>query len=340
MMMLSCPTLDITDVNEAAIAQYGFSKETFLKRNIKDIQVEEGLLDIQNCIKEDVNGYQDAGVWQHRKMNNEIITVEIFVSRMMIDGLKTKLVLAHDITEKAAAEKKQTAYLEQIRMLTGYLQEIREAERKNIAREIHDELGQQLTALKMEIAWIIKKLTANEKDIEHKFANLLATIDDTMTAVRRICAELRPTVLDDIGLEPAMEWHIQQFRQTTGIKVTMSSATKNLSLSTDIKTALFRIFQESLTNVARHANANTIEVSLNKENDCIALRIVDNGKGFDMAIADQKKTLGILGMKERCIALGGAYEINSKPGKGTTIKVCIPLMLSKEKSDMLNTKTG
>ncbi|MFT3749659.1 MAG: PAS domain S-box protein [Agriterribacter sp.] len=340
MMMLSYPELNIIDVNEAAILQYGFTKEMFLKKNIKDIQVKEELLDFKDYIKEDVAGYQEAGVWKHHKIDETIISVEIFVHSMIIDGLKTKLVLAHDITQKVEAEKKQTEYLEQIRMLTGYLQEVRETERKNIAREIHDELGQQLTVLKMEIAWIIKKLDKNEKNVEVKLTELLDTIDGTMTAVRRICAELRPTVLDDIGLEAAMEWHIKQFQQATGIKVKLISVSEDFHISSDIKTALFRIFQESLTNIARHANASTVQVDLSKENELITLMIADNGRGFDMAIADQKRTLGILGMKERSLALGGEYNINSKPGKGTTIWVSIPLTPSEEKLDILNTKTG
>ncbi|MFT4017745.1 MAG: PAS domain S-box protein [Agriterribacter sp.] len=340
MMMLSYPELNIIDVNEAAILQYGFTKEMFLKKNIKDIQVKEELLDFKDYIKEDVAGYQEAGVWKHHKIDETIISVEIFVHSMIIDGLKAKLVLAHDITQKVETEKKQTEYLEQIRMLTGYLQEVRETERKNIAREIHDELGQQLTVLKMEIAWMIKKLEVNEKNVEVKLTELLDTIDGTMTAVRRICAELRPTVLDDIGLEAAMEWHIKQFQQATGIQVKLLSATEDFHIPADIKTALFRIFQESLTNIARHANASVVQVDLSKKEGFITLMITDNGRGFDMAIADQKRTLGILGMKERSLALGGEYKINSKPGKGTAIRVSIPLMPSEEKLDILNKKTG
>ncbi|MCC6286540.1 MAG: PAS domain S-box protein [Chitinophagaceae bacterium] len=340
MMMLGYPELNIIDVNEAAILQYGFPKEIFLKKNIKDIQVREQLLDFKDYIKEDIAGYQEAGVWKHRKIDDTIIAVEIFVHSMIIDGLKAKLVLAHDISNKIQTEKKQAEYLEHIRMLTGYLQEVRETERKNIAREIHDELGQQLTVLKMEIAWMVKKLNISEKDVEVKFTELLETIDGTMTAVRRICAELRPTVLDDIGLEAAMEWHVKQFQQATGITIKLNSATENLLISADIKTALFRIFQESLTNIARHANASAVSVDLDTEDGFITLTITDNGNGFDMAVADQKRTLGILGMKERSLALGGEYKINSKPGKGTTIKVSIPLMPSEEKMDILNKKIG
>ncbi|MFT3948711.1 MAG: PAS domain S-box protein [Agriterribacter sp.] len=340
MMMLSYPELNIIDANEAAIFQYGYPRHMFLRKNIKDIQLSEDAFNFKDYVKEDVTDYHETGVWKHRKLDGSVIFVEIFVHGMIVDGLKTKLVLAHDVTQRIEAENNQKEYLEQIRMLTGYLQEIREEERKNIAREIHDELGQQLTVLKMEIAWMIRKLNANEKSVEGKLTDLMETIDGTMKAIRRICAELRPTVLDDIGLEAAMEWHARQFQQATGIIVQCNNPPGSVDASADIKTALFRIFQESFTNVARHAEASIIKVDLKQENDCLTLTITDNGKGFDINLADQKRTLGILGMKERSITLGGEYTINSKPGKGTMVKVSIPLMQAEEKMDVLNKKTG
>lgn len=217
---------------------------------------------------------------------------------------------------------------------------MREEERKSIAREIHDELGQQLTVLKMEISWMIRKLDETGNNIEARLTDLLGTIDDTMKAVRRICAELRPTVLDDIGLGAAMDWHIKQFQNSTGITVKINEFRETLDMPSDIKTALFRIFQESLTNIARHAEAKVVNVKLSIIDDFITLTIVDDGKGFDMGVADQKRTFGILGMKERSLALGGEYTIESKPGKGTVVKVSIPVIADKKKMEVLNTKIG
>lgn len=336
MMMLSYPELDIVDVNEAALLQYGFSKNDFLRKNIKDIQLSEDMLNFKDYIKENITGYHDAGIWKHRKKDGNIIFVEMFVHGMLVNGLNTKLVLAHDITQKIEAENRQKDHLEQIRLLTGHLQEVREEERKNVARDIHDELGQQLTVLKMGIAWMIRKSKEGDNNVEAGLTNLLGTIDGTMKAVRRICAELRPSVLDDIGLEAAMEWHIKQFSDTTGIAVHFSNLHKDIEVATDIKTTLFRIFQESLTNIARHAEAKTVNVELNIMEAIITMTITDDGKGFDMSVADQKHTLGILGMKERSLAHGGEYTINSKPGKGTSVKVSIPLIAEKEKNRYIN----
>lgn len=340
MMMLNYPELSIVDANEAAELLYGFSKEMFIRKNFKDIQLSEDILNFKDYIKEDIAEYQDAGVWKHRKADGSIIFVEIFVHGLFVDGLKTKLILTHEVTQKIEAETRQKEYLEQIRMLTGHLQEVREEERKSVARDIHDELGQQLTVLKMEIAWMIRKLDEQEVGIKTKLTALLVTIDDTMKTVRRICAELRPTVLDDIGLVAAMEWHIKQFQTATGINVIFTGFQESPDLSAEIKTTLFRIFQESLTNVARHAEARAITVYLNILDGFIKMSISDNGKGFDMNLADQKRTLGILGMKERSLTLGGVYTINSKPGKGTQVTVSIPIFETERKMDILNKKTG
>lgn len=340
MMMLSFPELNIIDANEAAISLYGFSKEIFLKKNIKDIQLSEDVLDFKDYIKDDISGYHGAGIWKHRKMNGNTISVEIFVHGMFVDGLKTKLILTHDVTQKVEAETKQKEYLEQIRLLTGHLQEVREEERKSVARDIHDELGQQLTVLKMEIAWMIRKLDEKDNNVKIKLTNLLETIDGTMKTVRRICAELRPNVLDDIGLGAAMEWHAKQFQEATGINVSFISFQENYEISTDIITALFRIFQESLTNVARHAEAQLVKVELKILNGFITMSISDDGKGFEMNQTDHKRTLGILGMKERSLTLGGEYTISSKPGKGTQVKVSIPIFETEQKMDILNKKIG
>lgn len=340
MMMLSFPELNIIDANEAAVLQYGFSKEKFLKKNIRDIQLSEDLINFKDYIKEDITEYHGAGIWKHRKIDGNIIFVEIFVHGMFVDGLKTKLILAHDITQKIEAETKQKEYLEQIRLLTGHLQEVREEERKSVARDIHDELGQQLTVLKMEIAWMIKKLDEKDTDTKSKLTNLLTTIDGTMKTVRRICAELRPTVLDDIGLNAAMDWHAKQFQDATGINVIFTNFKEPFDTTADVKTALFRIFQESLTNVARHAEAQNVSVDVNTLNGFITMSISDDGKGFDINLTDQRSTLGILGMKERSLTLGGEYTIISKPGKGTLVKVSIPIHESEQKMNILNTKIG
>jgi len=339
MMMISLPDLNITDVNEAAVQQYGYSKADFLMKTINDLKPpHDPEAGFKEYFKSDLLGYHPTGIWKHIKQDKTVIHVEVFVYGMMLDGRKMKLVLAYDVTEKIEAENKLKQYLEEIRMLTGHLQEVREEERKNIAREIHDELGQQLTVVKMEVAWIIRKLEDTETKFEKKMQALLQTIDGAMKSVRRICAELRPTSLDDLGLVAAIEWHAKQFETKSGIRVRLDlPKSEPEQLPALSKTGLYRIFQESLTNVARHANAKQVNVRLGLGENTILMEIADDGKGFDIAESGQRRTLGILGMKERSLMMGGEYIISSYPGMGTKVMVSIPM----EKDLLiLNKKTG
>jgi PAS domain S-box-containing protein len=232
-----------------------------------------------------------------------------------------------DISARKKAEQELEESYEAIRKLTEHLQNIREEERAHIAREIHDELGQQLTILKMDISWITKKIGVQDEPVKARMKELLVMLDETVKSVRRISSELRPSLLDDLGLTAAMEWQLTEFEKRFEIKTNFKSDDTEIKLSESVKTALFRIMQESLTNVARHSKAKKVTVSLNrKKNNSIVLSVVDNGVGFDKQNAIGKKTLGILGMQERTSMIGGTYEISGKPGKGTRVVVTIPLV--------------
>ena len=230
-----------------------------------------------------------------------------------------------DISEmKKTVELLKNSY-EDIRRLASHLEKIREEERITIAREIHDELGQQLTVLKMDISWIKKNMSPKEEKGKQKITDLLQMIDLTIKTVRRISSELRPSVLDDLGLIAALEWLSNDFEKRSGIKTRFVADITDLDLDAGINTALFRIFQESLTNVARHAQASEVYASLKKENEKLLISIKDNGKGFVISSIANKKTLGILGIKERVALLQGEYEIISSPGEGSTVKVMVPV---------------
>jgi PAS domain S-box-containing protein len=237
----------------------------------------------------------------------------------------TIMSLGQDVTDRTIAEEKLSESYNQIRSLIEHLQNVREEERAHIAREIHDELGQQLTVLKMDVAWLSKKINGTSNAIKEKLNDLTSLLDNTVQSVRRIASELRPSMLDDLGLAPAMEWHLNEFGKRSGIKILFHEPDQELELPKQVKMGLFRILQESLTNVARHSKATKVQVELKEKNKRLLLRIEDNGIGFDQQQVAQKKTLGLLGMKERTAMMGGSYEIQSKPGKGTEISVDIPL---------------
>ena len=215
-----------------------------------------------------------------------------------------------------------------LRQLAAHLQSVREEERTHIAREIHDELGQMLTALKMDVALLerkVKKVNPNLDEAVNDMHSMSGLIDSTIKSVRKIATELRPEILDELGIKDAIEWETQIFRNRTGIECTFITNLNELNLGREQATALFRILQETLTNVTRHANATEVKVTLNHKNDELIMEIADNGKGITDDETKGEKSLGILGMRERTILLGGEFKIQTAEGKGTKVIVMIPI---------------
>lgn len=323
MFMFSKIDFLIIDVNDAACKLYGYSREEFLQMNIRDIRPEEDIPFFIERIEMTASS-ENQGIWRHRKKDGSIISVEVIGNDITYQGKSLRLALANDVTDKLAADERLKKSYEEIRQLTEHLQNIREEERTSIAREIHDELGQQLTVLKMDVAWIERKLTNNDAAIKEKLGDLINVLNQTVKTVRRISSELRPSLLDDLGLVAAVEWHLKEFEKRLAIKTKFDGPDKELSLDDATKTALFRIMQESLTNVARHSQAKTVKVNLFQQNGDIVLRIEDDGIGFDHEKVANKRTLGILGMRERTAMIGGKYKISSSEGRGTVVLVSVP----------------
>jgi signal transduction histidine kinase len=245
---------------------------------------------------------------------------------MNVEGEVMEVILIlQDITEAKNAEEQLRQSHEQLRELASRLQDIREEERASIAREVHDELGQQITCLKMDISWLQKKLNTENAEISQKIKGTLEIVDETAVTIRKIATELRPSILDDFGLIEALQWQSRDFAKKSAITINFNSGIPDINISKNAAIALFRIFQESLTNVARHAAATEINASLELKDGLLYLTITDNGKGFDVDKSGHKKTLGLLGMKERTIMIGGKYEIASTPGKGTSVFITVPL---------------
>lgn len=230
-----------------------------------------------------------------------------------------------DITDRKLAEKEMEESSQKLRQLTTHLLNIREEERKRIGREIHDELGQQLTAIKMDISWIAKKTDPSQEAFKTKLQNVIALLDGGNQSIRRILNELRPVILDDYGLLEALRWQAQQFTANTHIPVAMTASESDMRIPEEISTCIFRIFQEALTNITRYAKATQVKVSLDIDSDSVLLNIEDNGLGFDTELTKTKKSFGILGMKERVASLNGRFDLSSVPGNGTRISIHIPI---------------
>jgi PAS domain S-box-containing protein len=232
--------------------------------------------------------------------------------------------IGSDITERLRMEKDLQDSLEQLRALAARLQTIREEERKRVAREIHDQLGQALTAIKIDLSALVRELPASAARQSKRTSSVLQLVDETIRSVRRISTELRPGILDDLGLVAAIEWAGEDFEARTGTTCLLDLPQEDIAVDPDRATAIFRIFQETLTNVARHAGASKVDVRMARADGDLTLEVHDNGKGITGDKLSSRESLGILGMRERAMLLGGELTISGPPGNGTTVRVRIP----------------
>lgn len=230
-----------------------------------------------------------------------------------------------DITLEKQYEQQILDANVRLKKLTDHLQKAREEERIFIAREIHDELGQRLTGIKLDASWIKNKIEIVDPQGVDRIQQLITSVNDTINKVRKLATDLRPGVLDDLGLEAAIEWHAQQFTNQTEIKVTLKTGELKSQYDKNINTTIYRIYQEAMTNIARHANATTVKVTLFEKNNMITLQIVDNGKGITDSEKNNSSSLGITGMRERAEIIGGTFSIQNHHKKGTEIEVSIPI---------------
>jgi len=214
---------------------------------------------------------------------------------------------------------------QQLRQLSASLQAARESESRRMAREIHDNLGAALTGLKMDLAWINKHIQDPRPLLQGRLQSMAELIDEMVDAVRRIATELRPAILDEIGLAAALEWQLREFRERTGITCRFECALERTSLDEGQATAAFRIFQEALTNVARHAGASQVQVTLEEDGERFILQVTDNGRGITPAEVRGMASLGLLGMQERALMAGGEVQFRGEPSKGTCVTIRLPL---------------
>jgi two-component system, NarL family, sensor histidine kinase UhpB len=243
----------------------------------------------------------------------------------LVPAVHRALSEAQERIDRRLAEVQLRESHKQLRALSVYLQHVREEERTRIAREVHDELGQALTSCKLDASWLAHHLPRNQKDLSEKAEKLSTDIDSTIQTVRRIATELRPGILDYLGLAAALEWQAQEFQSRTGIRCRVSARLHGPPLDPELTTTFFRIFQETLTNVIRHAEATDVDVHLKEDAARIILEIKDNGRGISREEIADPRSMGLLGMRERAALLGGDFRIQPlRGGKGTRACVAIP----------------
>ena len=294
----------------------------------------------------------EAGLRHHREgLASRILgrTVEMFGLRK--NGVEFPIELAvgtyetdrgrffsgviRDITRRKHDEEMLRRSNEDLRELSARIEEIQEEERTAISRELHDELGQALTALRLDIAWLEKRLQGRSMDrgrLVNRLRRMGVTVEATIAEVRRISAALRPGMLDELGLAATVDWQVQEFTERTGIVCVLECSFEDAPVTREIATALFRVLQECLTNIARHARAARVEVSLSRADGELSLCVRDDGRGILEGEAGSPHALGILGMKERCRALQGELTIHGEPGRGTCVLARIPVLAEPERA--------
>jgi PAS domain S-box-containing protein len=310
------------EMNKAASLITGYSISELLSMSISNIISETSLTN-------DISKYVKS-----RKMLTEtpevLFTYKDGSNRWMsIESVKLSekrfLSFIKDITYRKIIEEELKSSLVQLQQLTNYIEKAREDERTSISRELHDDLGQVLTAVKIHLQLI--RQTVEEKDLIVKLDKVTGLTSEAIQSVKRITKQLRPEILDNLGLEAAIKWYLKEFSERTGIEI-IPGIISDLSIPTDASLSIFRIVQESLTNISRHSKASRVYLSLSKNKANINLMISDNGIGITESETGSKKTFGIISMKERTASLGGTFDIYAEKGNGTVIKIIIPLKQS------------
>ncbi len=319
-------TAAIQDVNNAALAHYGYTRREFLALELKQLRSQDEYEKLEKFRQSaQVNLEGDIGVWRHLKKDGTSIYVELKVHGIIYNNLPCRMILANDITEKVKTQNEIKETSEKLRELTAHLLNIREEERKRIGREIHDELGQQLTAIKMDVAWIEKKITDDTILVKNKLKNIITLLDGSNMSIRRILNELRPGILEDYGLIEALKWLHTQFSAASGIPVNFKTNLKELQLTEALSICIYRVFQEALNNIAKYSGAQKVTAGITVVNNIAEFFVEDDGAGFYSNDIKAKKSFGILGMRERVLSVNGNFDITSIPGQGTTINITIPI---------------
>ena len=317
--------------NTTAEALFGCSREGALGASLSRFIPQR----FRAAHSEHIRHFGEGGTTTRRMASQRIVTglrsdgsefpIDASISQLSLGGRKYYTVIVRDVTERLRADEALRRSKEELYEMASMSATAREQEKSRIARELHDELAQSLTALRMDVAWLGQRGAAADAPSAAKLAAMETMLDRMVAATRRIAADLRPLMLDDLGLVPAAQWLVESFKERHGIACEIEVVPLDLELQDPQATAVFRIMQESLVNVARHAQASRVDIMLARNNGEIRLRVADDGRGFDPGESRNANSFGLVGLRERAHLVDGQITIDSAPGRGTIVEVRIPL---------------
>lgn len=317
-------TLRFLDVNDAAVNHYGYSREEFLGMTIRDIRPADELPRLEGIVSQKLRGHGKRGIWTHLTKDGRRVQVEIHSNDLRFQGRSAKMVLSNDVTARLAAEHALQDAMQRLRVLSARLIDVQEAERRNVARELHDDIGQSLTAIKI----VLQTVQRQHPQVADALADVVATADRTLEQVRELSRGLWPSQLDDLGLPAALRAMIGRLTRHVDVDIALEAPEALPPLPPAQAATCFRVAQEALTNILRHAEATHGAVRLQVTDRELTMRIDDNGRGFaaDAVLASAgQESLGLLGMQERAALAGGELRVESAPGAGTHVALRLPL---------------
>lgn len=330
-LLLNADTAQIEDVNPYLIKMLGYSHAEFLGKKLWEVGAFADIAQNKEMFEElQAKGYVRYEYLPLRRRDGTLIEVEFVSNTYDCEGIRVIQCNIRDISVRKQAERELAESKAHLHQLTIFLQRAREDDRAHFARELHDQLGQNLTALRIDFNGLASCLATKDPVVTSRLAVIDRMIDSTVDATRLICEELRPGMLDDLGFEAAISSYARNFTKQFGVPCDLLLDSEDYGLDKLLSTSIFRIVQESLTNIARHARASHAMVALQARGDDLMLTIADDGCGMSAELTGERRTFverrtfGMLGMRERVNMLGGRIEIDSAPGRGTHIEVSIP----------------
>lgn len=326
LILLSRTDLSIIDINSASIQLFSISKKELIQPDIARIVSLELLNKIKFSKIEISEKVMELGISYSKNKKGEEISIESYIQEVKSEFTNDLLLTCVNVSEETELHQNQLNSSVQLRALFNKLEKVQEEERNRISREIHDELGQVLTALKIRIALFGRKFTRLSVDeIDDELIDIMVYINNTIKSVKKIATELRPVIMDELGFEDAIRWYVADFSKKSAIKYKLNFNPIEIRLSDDLAFTAYRLIQESLTNVARHSNALQVLINIKSENNLLKIKIADNGVGMNIESQSSNNSLGILGMKERVNSVNGKIKFSNAKKGGTRINIDLPL---------------